>query len=124
MGRQGASASEVASTLEALSWATRAMATQKKPNGASGPLNSSMKPRLYLVQGKIWNAIAWVADGKGTLEVAMKKKTQWRCCGGAIIIFNLWLIRAVQHHWRCGVVADFRRRCTGGGIGRHASIRR
>jgi len=22
----------------------------------------------------------------------MKKKTQWRCCGGAIIIFNLWLI--------------------------------
>lgn len=33
-----ASASEVASTLEALSRATRAMATQKKPNGASGPL--------------------------------------------------------------------------------------
>lgn len=35
---EDASASETASTLEALAAASRALATQKKPNGASGPL--------------------------------------------------------------------------------------
>lgn len=36
-----ASASEAAGTLEALSKATHAMATQKKPNGASGPFGKA-----------------------------------------------------------------------------------